>query len=135
MDDDTKPVVFFDGVCNLCTRTVQFILKRDKKKQFLFASLQGKAGQDLLRKYQLPTDNFNSFLLVEGDKIYKRSTAVLRLLRKLGGIYSVAYAFMLIPRTVRDGLYNWIARNRYRWFGKKEECWLPTPDLQSRFLD
>ena len=130
-----KPIVLFDGVCNLCNRSVQFILKRDKKKLFQFASLQGKTGQELLRKFDLPTNDFNSFILLEGNKIYSRSGGVLRMLRRLGGGWSLFYAFIIIPPFIRNAGYNWIARNRYRWYGKREECWIPTADLKSRFLD
>ncbi|HTD92346.1 MAG TPA: thiol-disulfide oxidoreductase DCC family protein [Chitinophagaceae bacterium] len=130
-----KPIVLFDGVCNLCNRSVQFILKRDKRKLFQFASLQGKRGQELLRKFDLPTNDFNSFILLEGNKIYTRSGGVLRILRRLGGGWSLFYAFIIIPPFIRNGVYNWIARNRYKWYGKREECWIPTPDLKSRFLD
>jgi len=128
-------IVLFDGVCNLCNSSVQFILKRDKKKKFLFGSLQGKAGQQYLEKYQLPTNTFNSFMLIEGEKLYSRSTAALKMLKHLGGIWSLFYGLIIIPPFIRDAVYNFIAKNRYRWFGKKEACWVPTPDLKSRFLD
>jgi len=130
-----QPVVLFDGVCNLCNSSVQFILKRDKKKQFLFASLQGKAGQALLRQFNLPVNELFSFILVDGDRYYVRSTAVLQMLKRLGGGWRLLYAFIIIPRFIRDAVYNWIARNRYKWFGKQESCWVPTPELRSRFLD
>src|SRR5215831_3495611 len=128
-------IVLFDGVCNLCNSSVQFIIKRDKKKKFLFGSLQGKAGQQYLEKYQLPTSTFNSFMLIEGEKLYTRSTAALKMLKHLGGIWSLFYCLIIIPPFIRDAVYNLIAKNRYRWFGKKEACWVPTPDLRSRFLD
>jgi predicted DCC family thiol-disulfide oxidoreductase YuxK len=131
----SHPVIFFDGVCNLCNRSVQFVIKKDKKKQFRFASLQGKAGQELLRQFNLPADQFNSFILVEGDHIYNRSTAVLRMLRKLGSAWQLFYGFIIVPKFIRNAIYNWIARNRYKWFGKKNECMIPTPELKERFLD
>ncbi|MEO8406188.1 MAG: thiol-disulfide oxidoreductase DCC family protein [Chitinophagaceae bacterium] len=131
----SKPIVLFDGVCNLCNRAVQFILRHDKQKKFLFGSLQGQTGQELLSKFNLPTQQLNSFVLIEDDKAYTRSTAVLRMLKNLGGGWSLLYAFMIIPAFIRNGTYNWIARNRYKWFGKKEECWVPTPELKERFLD
>lgn len=130
-----QPVVLFDGVCNLCNSSVQFILKRDKKKQFLFASLQGQAGQALLRQFDLPVNELFSFILVDGDRHYVRSAAALQMLKRLGGGWSLLYAFIIVPRFIRDGIYNWIARNRYKWFGKQENCWVPTPELRSRFLD
>ena len=130
-----NPIILFDGVCNLCDRSVQFIIKRDHKKLFRFASLQGKTGQEVLRKYQLPADQFHSFVLLEGDRIYTRSTGALRIFRKLGTGLKLLYGFMIVPRFIRDGIYNLIARNRYKWYGKKEECMIPTPDIKERFLD
>lgn len=131
----SRPVLFFDGVCNLCTGSVQFVLKRDRKKQFLFASLQGKNGQELLKQDNIPVNELKSLILKEDDRIYTRSTAVLRMLKQLGGGWKLLYAFIIIPPFIRDAIYNLIARNRYKWFGKKEECWVPTPELKERFLD
>ena len=131
---DPKPIVLFDGVCNLCSGSVQFILKRDKNNLFQFASLQSKPGQEYLKKFNLPADTFNSFVLVEGDKIYTRSTAALRIARNLKG-WKWLYGFRIVPKFIRDAVYNLIAKNRYRWFGKKDECWIPTPELKSRFLE
>jgi len=129
-----KPVILFDGVCNLCSRSVQFILKRDKEKKFLFASLQSNYGQELLKKFNLSTDTFNSFILYQDEKIHTRSTAALRMFQQLKG-WKWVKILRLVPKFIRDGVYNLIARNRYKWFGKKDECWLPTPDLKARFLD
>ncbi len=130
-----KKIVLFDGVCNLCNRSVQFIIKRDKKQQFLFASLQGKTGQQLLRQFDLPANDLNSFILIDGNNLYKRSTGALRMLKSLGGGWQLLYAFIIIPPFIRDAVYNWIARNRYKWYGKREECMIPTPELRKRFLD
>lgn len=131
----SRPVVLFDGVCNLCNRSVQFIIRRDKKKQFLFASLQGKTGQEVLKKFDLPANDFNSFIVLEGDKIYTRSTAALRMFKKLSGGWKIFYGFIILPRFMRDALYNLIAKNRYKWYGKRDECMMPTPELKERFLD
>ncbi len=131
----TKKIILFDGVCNLCNSGVQFVLKRDRENQFLFASLQGRTGQEYLQKFHLPANDLNSFILVEGDLFYNRSTAALRVARLLGGLWLLFYGFMIIPRFIRDAVYNFIAKNRYRWFGKKEECWVPTPELKAKFLD
>ncbi|MEO5683696.1 MAG: thiol-disulfide oxidoreductase DCC family protein [Chitinophagaceae bacterium] len=130
-----KKIVLFDGVCNLCNSSVQFILKRDKKDQFLFGSLQGKTGQAYLRQFNLPADTFNSFMLVEEGKLYSRSAGALRMLKHLGGAWSMLYAFIIVPSFIRDGVYNWISRNRYKWFGKEESCWLPSPAFKAKFLD
>jgi predicted DCC family thiol-disulfide oxidoreductase YuxK len=136
MSTPTPPyIVLFDGVCNLCNGTVQFIMKRDKKRKFVFGSLQGKAGQAYLRKYGLPTDHFYSFMLLEQNVLYTRSTAVLRLLKHLGRGWQLFYVFIVIPPVIRDGIYHLIAKNRYRLFGKKEQCRIPTPEERGRFLD
>ncbi len=129
------PVIIFDGVCNLCNKSVQFILKRDRKKQFRFTTLQGKTAQSLLDKSGLTTDELNSFILVEKGKIYTRSTGALRLCRKLSGAWPLLYGFLIVPRFIRDAVYKWIARNRYKWFGKKETCMIPDVSIKSRFLD
>ncbi|TMI66102.1 MAG: thiol-disulfide oxidoreductase DCC family protein [Bacteroidetes bacterium] len=128
-------IILFDGVCNLCNNSVQFIIKRDKKKQFSFASLQGNFGQEFLKKHSLPADNFNSFILLEDEKIYTRSTGALRMLKHLGGGLGLLYGFIILPKFIRDGVYNWIAKNRYKWFGKKDACMIPTPELKEKFLD
>jgi predicted DCC family thiol-disulfide oxidoreductase YuxK len=125
----------FDGVCNLCNRSVQFILKRDRRGIFRFASLQSPLGQSLLKRSGLPADQLDSFVLVENNKAYTRSSGALRVLRQLGGAWSLLSVFRIVPRQWRDAVYNWIARRRYRWFGKADSCWLPSPKWKSRFLD
>ena len=129
-----QPVILFDGICNLCNSAVQFIIRHDKKNQFLFTSLQSEAGQKLLAQYNLPANMLNSFILIENDKAYNRSTAALRIAKKLNGIIPWLYGFIILPKSVRDGIYNWVAKNRYKWFGKKDECMIPTPELKARFL-
>lgn len=131
---NNKPVILFDGVCNLCSGSVQFILKRDKEKRFLFASLQSAYGQKLLQQFKLPVDNFNSFILYQDEKIFSKSTGALKMFSQLSG-WKWVKVFWIVPKFIRDAIYNLIAKNRYKWFGKKEECWLPTPELKERFLD
>jgi predicted DCC family thiol-disulfide oxidoreductase YuxK len=128
-------IILFDGVCNLCSSSVQQVLKHDHAGYFHFASLQGEAGQALLKQYQLPQNELNSFVLVENGKAFTRSTAALKVARKLGGLYTLLTPFILVPYPIRDAVYNLIARNRYKWFGKKEACWLPKPEWKKRFLD
>lgn len=132
---NNKPIILFDGVCNLCNRSVQFVIKHDPKENFLFASLQSETGQKLLQQYQLPVNNFNSFVLIENQKIYTRSTAALKVAIKLNGLIKLMYAFIIVPKFIRDGIYKWISNNRYKWFGKREACMIPTPQLKARFLD
>jgi predicted DCC family thiol-disulfide oxidoreductase YuxK len=131
--DTGKPIIFFDGVCNLCNRSVQFVIKKDRDKKFRFASLQSQAGQEILQQYKLSQSDFNSFILFEDGQLYTRSTAALRVLSQLKG-WRWSRALQWVPRFVRDGVYNLVARNRYKWFGKQESCMIPSPDLVSRFL-
>lgn len=129
-----KPIVLFDGVCNLCNSSVQFLIRNDKKKCLYFASLQSDFGQEVLRKFNLPQSDFNSFVLLEGEKIYLRSSAALRIAYFLGGWWKIFQIFWIVPRFVRNAIYNLIAKNRYKWFGKKTECMMPSPELKERFL-
>ena len=130
-----RPVVLFDGVCNLCSSVVKFIIKHDKENLFVFASLQSAFGQDILNRFQLAPTTFNSFILFEDNKIYTKSTGALRVARLLTGWWSLLYYLIIIPRLIRDAVYNYVATNRYKWFGKKEECWIPTPELSKKFID
>ncbi|HVW59599.1 MAG TPA: thiol-disulfide oxidoreductase DCC family protein [Puia sp.] len=128
-------VILFDGVCNLCNRSVQFILKRDREGRFRFASLQSPLGQALLERASLPAERFDSFVLVENNRAYTRSSGALRVFRLLGAPWSLLCVFWIIPRPIRDSIYDWVARHRYRWFGKQDSCWLPRPEWKERFLD
>jgi predicted DCC family thiol-disulfide oxidoreductase YuxK len=132
---EPSPVIYFDGVCNLCTGSVQFVLKRDKKKIFRFASLQGEGGRKMLTNYQLPAQNYKTFIVEEGGKIFTRSTAALRVFKHLGGAWSLLYAFIIIPAFIRDAVYNFVSNNRYSWFGKTDECWLPKAEWKNRFIE
>lgn len=127
-------IILFDGECNFCDASVQFIIQRDQKKQFKFASLQGKAGQKLINKYNSPK-NIDSLILLENNKVYYKSTAALRIAKQLKGMWKLLYIFLLVPPKIRDALYDIIAKNRYKWFGKKDSCMLPSPEMRSRFLD
>lgn len=132
--DQVKRLVLFDGVCNLCNGSVQFIIKRDKHARFQFASLQSDEGQAQLKQLQIPTTSFESIVLIKNGKVFQRSDAALEIARELDGAWKVFYGFKIIPRFLRDFIYNWIARNRYRFFGRQDECMIPTPDLRARFL-
>lgn len=126
-------IILFDGICNFCNSSVQFILKRDKTGYFHFASLQSESGASLLQKYRLPND-LNSFVLLENEKYYTQSSAALQVCKRLNGAYKLFYVFIVIPKPIRDIFYNYLAKNRYKWFGKKESCMLPTPEYRKRFL-
>lgn len=130
-----KPLVLFDGVCNLCNRSVQFIIKRDAKKQFLFASLQSDAAKNILLQLNLKNYDPDTILLIEDAQLYQRSTAALRIARKLDGWWRLLYLFIIIPRFIRDYFYAIIANNRYRWFGKRDSCMVPGSGIKDRFLD
>ena len=129
------PVLLFDGVCNLCNGVVQWVIERDPEGTFRFAALQSDAGQRLLERHDLPTEDFDSFVVVEGETYYTKSTAALRIARGLGVPYSIFYPAIVVPRFVRDRVYDWVAANRYDWFGKRESCMMPTPEREARFLD
>ena len=131
----TNPVILFDGVCNLCNSSVEKIIAADPKKQFRFASLQGSFGQEVLQKFQLPPRELNSFILLENNQIFTRTTGALKVARKLSGAWPLLYAFIVVPRFLRDGIYNIITRNRYKWFGKKESCMVPHAALQELFYN
>ncbi len=131
----TRSIVLFDGVCNLCNGAVQFIIHRDPAGRFSFASLQSAAGQAQLRQFGLSTDAFETFVLVEGGKAYTRSTAALRIARQLPGAWRFLYGLIIVPRPVRDWAYGLVARNRYRLFGRRDSCMIPTPELKAKFLD
>ena len=129
-----QPVVLFDGVCNLCNGAVNFIIDRDRQQQFYFASLQSEVGESLLEQHQLPPEYLRSLVLVENNRVYTKSTAALRIARRLDGAWPLCYVFIVLPPVIRDYLYNIVARNRYRWFGKSESCRYPTADERQRFL-
>lgn len=131
--DNARPIVLFDGVCNLCNGAVNFLIDRDPEAHLRFAALQSEAGLALLADTGLK-DNLDTFVLVEGARVSERSTAALRVLRYLPWYWQPLRAFWLVPRPLRDAVYRWVARNRYRWFGKKEACRMPTAALKSRFL-
>ncbi len=135
MEESNHPVILFDGVCNLCSSSVQLIIKHDRKKVFRYASLQSEYGKKTLEKYQLNTKNIDSIVVIDGASAQIKSSAVLSILKKLGGIYSALYVFIIIPKFLRDSLYDFVARNRYRWFGKQESCMLPTPERKKLFID
>ncbi|GHN03145.1 hypothetical protein WSM22_46340 [Cytophagales bacterium WSM2-2] len=132
-DSPVDQIVLFDGVCNLCSSSVQFILRHNKKQNLRFASLQSDYGQQQLKNFQMPSE-LKTILFVKGDKVFVRSSAILEICRELDGLYPVLYVYKVIPPFIRDGIYDFIARHRYQWFGKKNECWLPTPEFTRRFI-
>ena len=129
-----NPILLFDGVCNLCNRLVMFVIRKDKKNRIRFASLQSGAGKALLTKAGLSADSADTVVYVSGDKVFSRSSAVLNLLYDVGGGWKLFYSLIIIPSFIRDFLYNLIAKNRYRIFGRRETCMIPSKDIENRFL-
>lgn len=131
------PIILFDGVCNLCQGSVRFIIRNDPGAVFRFASLQSEAARRVMRdRSEFAVRGIvDSVVLLEGGSVYTHSTAVLHICRRLSGFWPLLYGFIVVPRPLRDVVYKWVARNRYHWFGKKEACLMPTPDIQARFLE
>ena len=127
-------ILLFDGVCNLCNGLVRFIIKRDPIGKFKFASLQSESGKRYLRKLGIAENEFESLVLIKGDKFYLKSTGALKILKDLGGFWSVFYILVWVPKSIRDFVYDGIAKSRYRLFGKRDTCMVPTPEMSSRFL-
>ena len=134
-DTNETNILLFDGVCNLCSKTVKFIIKRDPNAKFRFASMQSHSGQLLLTQLGLPPDNFNSLVYINDNRFYLKSTAVLKVMRELKGGWNFLYCLIILPRFFRDMVYNFIAKRRYRVFGKSETCWVPAQEYLDRFLE
>jgi predicted DCC family thiol-disulfide oxidoreductase YuxK len=129
------PIILYDGVCVLCSRVVHFVIRHDRAARFRFASVQSEPGQRLLARHGLPPDGWDSFVLVEGGAAHLKSTAFLRIVTRLSGPWPVLALGRLLPAALRDRLYDLIARNRYRLFGRREICLVPTPEIRARFLE
>lgn len=135
---DTKEMrgtILFDGVCNLCNGFVQWIIARDPEARFRFGTLQSAAAQELVKGVQAGPLDMGTVLYVTDGRVLERSTATLTILKDLGGAWGLLYAFIIVPRFIRDAVYRWVARNRYKWYGQRPSCMVPTPDLRSRFID
>lgn len=131
---NSHKIILFDGVCNLCNSSIQKVIENDDKNIFQFASLQSDFGQGFLKKNDFNQDEFNSIILIDGEKFYTQSDAALRIGKELKGIYKISKYLLWIPKFIRNTVYKYISRNRYNWFGKKESCWLPTPELKQKFI-
>ena len=134
IDEIKNPLILFDGVCNLCNSSINFVIDRDKDQRFRFASLQSDLGQAIIARYRGKLD-LDSVVLYQNGQILEKSDAALAIARELSGFWPMLGVFRIIPRPLRDVVYDWIAKNRYKWFGKKESCRIPTPELKSLFLD
>ncbi len=131
-----KKIILFDGVCNLCNNAINFVIKRDKNDVFRYASLQSEIGKKLIAERNIDISKIDSILLID-PKIayYHKSTAALQISKQLSGIYPLLSVFLVVPQSLRDWIYDIIAKNRYKWFGKKESCMIPTPELKALFID
>lgn len=132
--ESNHSTILFDGVCNLCNGFVQFIIHRDKQAHFIFGSLQSEPSKVLLQRHNLTNAKLASVILIENNKVFTQSTAALKIVRQLPR-WKLFYAFIIVPSFIRDGIYKFIAKNRYRFFGKKETCMIPTPELKHRFIE
>jgi|TARA_R110000764_G_scaffold219818_1_gene307605 predicted DCC family thiol-disulfide oxidoreductase YuxK len=130
-----KKIILFDGVCNLCNSSVQFVIKRDKKDVFRYAALQSEVGEQLVNQRHIDTSKVDSIILIEpGVAYYTKSDAALEIAQDLGGLWKLTAVFTWIPTSIRNSIYDFIAKNRYKWFGKQETCMIPTPELKAKFL-
>ena len=134
MKNKDQKIILFDGVCNLCNGAVTYIIKRDKKNVFKFAALQSEIGQQLISKFNIDTSKVDSIIFIDGEKHYTKSSAALHIAKQLSGAYPLLFGFMVVPKFIRNSVYDYIAKNRYKWFGKKESCMIPTAELKSKFL-
>lgn len=128
-------IILFDGVCNFCNSSVNFILKRDKHRVFKFAPFQSQAAEDLLKNADERYKKMDSFIFIDEGKIYNKSTGALRVLKYLPGLWPLLYGLIIVPAFLRDPFYNLIYRKRFQWFGRQESCMIPTPEVRSRFLN
>ncbi|MEG0259482.1 MAG: thiol-disulfide oxidoreductase DCC family protein [Lysinibacillus sp.] len=126
-------IILFDGICNFCDSSVQFIIKRDHQGYFRFASIQSEIGQKILQQQDVP-ESIDSVILIEGNQVFIESTAALKISRRLDRLWPLCYVFLMVPPFIRDGCYRIFAKRRYRWFGKKESCMLPNLEERQRFL-
>lgn len=131
---DAQHIILFDGVCNLCNGAVTFIIARDKKDVLRFAALESQVGGDLLQKYQIDPVVTDSIVFISNNKAYIKARAALHITKHLSGLWPLLGVFRILPNVVINSVYEFIARNRYKWFGKKESCMIPTPALRSKFL-
>lgn len=130
-----KPILLYDGVCNLCSGAVKFVIKNDPKDRFYFASLQSETGKGIMRNHELDANEMDTFVFIKDDVVFIRSSAALHLFREMGFPWNLSYALILVPGQVRDAVYKFISRHRYKWFGKKDSCMVPDEKIKGRFLD
>lgn len=129
-----KTILLFDGYCNLCHSSVQFVLKHEKNNELYFTSLQSPIGVEILKYYSINPNEIDSLVLIEKNKAYVKSSAALRVSKYLKGLYPIAFGLLIIPSFIRNWVYDYVAKNRYKWFGKMDNCLVPDENLSKRFL-
>jgi predicted DCC family thiol-disulfide oxidoreductase YuxK len=134
MREEPDNLVLFDGVCNLCASSVQFIIRHDKEAVFHFASIQSDLGQEIYRRHGLDPADLDTFMVLTGGRALVRSDAAIEVAARCGGAWKLIKVFQMAPRPTRDWVYSFVARHRYRWFGRKEACLVPTPEIRNRFI-
>lgn len=133
-DTGLHHIILFDGVCNFCNSSINLVIRNDRKNIFKFAPLQSETAQKLLKRYNVDPSKTDSVVYIEKRKAHVRSSAVLHILKHLKGPYPLLFGFIIIPPFIRDQVYDYIAKNRYRWFGRKESCMIPTPEVRQKFI-
>ncbi len=134
METKDKGLILFDGVCNFCNSSVNFIIRKDKQDNFRFLALQSERGQKIVKQYNLDPENLQTVILLQNGKIYTRSTAALRVAKQLSGGWKLFYGFVIVPPVIRDFFYNIISKNRYKWWGQRDSCMVPGPEVRKKFL-
>ncbi len=135
MIPENKHIILFDGVCNLCNSAVNFVIKRDPQNRFVFTPLQSKAGTLLTNQYDIDTTQVDSIVLIKNNTAYTKSAAALRIAQQLKGLWPLLSVFLILPSFLRNWVYDYVAQNRYKWFGKQDTCMIPTPELKDKFLE
>jgi predicted DCC family thiol-disulfide oxidoreductase YuxK len=133
--NEVPNLILFDGVCNLCSASVQFVIRHDSAAKFRFAAIQSEIGREIFQRHGLDPANLQTFVFITDGRIFLRSDAAIEVVARFGGAWKLLRVFSLVPRSVRDAIYSFIAQNRYRWFGRQEVCMTPTPEIKERFLD
>jgi predicted DCC family thiol-disulfide oxidoreductase YuxK len=131
---ENTAVILFDGICNLCNASVNLVIKHDRKDHFRFAPLQSQEGIALLKKFNVDQQEKETVVLIENNQAYTRSSAALRIAKKMSGLYPLLFGFIIVPPFLRNAVYDLIARKRYKWFGKKESCMIPTKEIKQKFI-
>ena len=135
MSTDDQSILLFDGVCKFCHAGVQFVIRRDKKSKFIFCPLQSRKGQQLMQQYGLQDSGLSSMILLQNDRVYRKSSAALHIARQMPMPWPLLYGFILVPAFIRDRVYDFIGNHRYQWFGRYDSCWIPDDETRKKFID